>query len=157
MFSMLSKKFLFFLDCFPVLAVKTVNGSHRFLLLQDVLPFSRLFFTFSADKVQLEFLVFGLTNGISGWLHFCGTQLYFSDTMHFSRILLINRLSSQVNSSQAASILSVCISYIICLNIFRHFLLFSNFLFIARSPLWLLTSGLYTCLCSHTKVPTMTS
>ena len=42
-------------------------------------PFSRLFFTFSDDKLLLQSLVFAFINGISGCLWFLGTQLHFKN------------------------------------------------------------------------------
>lgn len=57
--------------------------------------FSRLFFTFPDDKLLLQFLGFVLIDGISGCLCCLCTRL------HFSRLFLVPRPSSQASSSQA--------------------------------------------------------
>lgn len=80
-----------FPDCLSTLSVRTANSNCHLRMFS---LFSRLFFTFPAEKLLLQLIIFVLISGISGCLWCLGTQL------HFPRMFLIPRPSSKVSSSQ---------------------------------------------------------
>lgn len=73
---LISQTNFIFLDCFPVLSVRTVAVTDSFFF-RVFSHFSRPFFIFPDNKLLLQFLGFMLINGISGCLPFLGTQLHF--------------------------------------------------------------------------------
>ena len=105
-----------------------------FSVLPEQFYFSGLFSSFSDEKLPLLSLILALISDISGYLRFLGTLAILQrGQLHFSRMFLVHRSSSQGHSSRLAGLsLSLFFS--------RQFLLFSNFPLLTRPTLQLLTS-----------------
>lgn len=128
MFSIPSEQFLLFQAFSLFLQLEQTNALMKSYILRMFSLFSRLFFIFLDDKLQRKFVVFSLTDEISGCHQFLDTQMHFK----YSRMLLVHRSYSQDLSSQTGR-------HFLCWH-FSRCPLFGNFPLLTRSPLCLLTS-----------------
>ena len=109
-----------FLDCFPVLEVRTAHVSYHFFLSQDIFLFFQTIFHLLRQQVPCFYTYQGIS------VSRCPAALQGCQ-LHFSGMLLVHRPGSQSHSSQAGR-------NFLCQYFSRHLLLPSNFPLLTRRP-----------------------
>lgn len=126
LFSILLDKFFFSPRLFFFLQFEQPMTVRYCFFLRMFFPFSRLFFTFSDDKLLVWFLRFALSDGVSACVQHqsCTYQRCFGFTGLVPRLMVF----------RLAGIFSLSVFFR------RYFLLFGNFPLTSRCRFWLLTS-----------------